>query len=156
MDSLKLVQILAAGLMLSGCADTLDSPAGSPGQGIYGNSGNYGVPAYQAPGYYGQPGYAAPYSYPYQPTYAAPYGYAPGWSGDRDHWRDHEWRDHAEHAYQNDHWQAPPASRPEGRQASPVAVQPRSLAPPAPPPAPQSQAAHNQKQLDQLGFRPNR
>ena len=156
MESLKLAVIGVAGLMLSGCADILDSPASSPGQGVYANSGNYGVAAYPTPGYYAQPGYVAPYPYPYQPTYVTPYGYNPGWGGDRDHWRDHDWRDHAEHAYQNDHWQAQAASRPEGRQAPPVAAPPHNVAPSAPPPAPQSQAAHNQKLLDQLGFRPSR
>jgi len=83
-DPLKLAAVFAAGLMLSGCADLLDSPAASPGQGIYANTGNYGPPAYPAPGTYAQPGYVAPYPYPYQPTYVTPYGYEPGWNGGRD------------------------------------------------------------------------
>jgi hypothetical protein len=140
----KMAGLLVTGLALSGCAETFDGFATSPGQEVYAAPGYYGPPGYYAPGYYNAPG----------PVYVAPYGYQRGWGGGREDWRDHDRHDHGNPNFQSGSQQFHHDGRPP-----PMAGQPRMspVAPPpaaAPPPA-RAQADQNRKLIDQLGFRPS-
>ncbi len=161
MDPLKAAVVLATGLALSGCAGTLDSLSASSGQDVYSTPGYYGTPAYPVQGYYAQPGYAAP-SYP--PGYVTPYVIGPGSGEGRERWREHEWREHKEHTFQDEGRQPFGLQRQDARQVPQMAAQPRSMGPtvpppqmaPRPPPAAGPQVDQNRQLLNQLGFRPSR
>lgn len=161
MDPLKVTIVLATGLVLSGCAGTLDGLSASSGQDVYSTPGYYSTSANSVQGYYAQPGYAAPYAY--SSDYITPYVYGPGWGG-HERWHEHEWRERRDHAFQNEGRQPLGQQHQDTRQVPQMAVQPRSLAPTVPPPqmAPRPQPAagpqvdQNRKLLDKLGFRPSR
>lgn len=150
---------LAMGLMLSGCEGTL-SDLSVPTQDVYSAPGDYGMPMYSAPGSYVEFGYATPYAY--QPGYASPYAYPHRW-GEHDRWREHEWRERQEHAFESDgrgygqHHHgvpSPPAMAAQPRSFAPVA--PPAALPVRPPSVATPQADQNRRLLDQLGFRPSR
>ncbi len=157
----KMVAIFATGLTLSGCAGTLDGLSASSGQDTYATPGYYGTPAYPAPDGYAQPGYAAP---SYQPGYVTPYVYEGGSERGGDSWREHEWRERQQHAFQNEGREPLGQQRQDVRHVPQMTAQPRSMVPtapsprmvPQPPPAARPPADQNKKLLDQLGFRPSR
>jgi hypothetical protein len=155
MNALRSTAILAMGLTLSACDGSWNGPVLLPSQGVYTASDYYG---YAAPGAYAG-GSIAPY--PYQLPYGPPYG--SNWNR-REDWRSGGWRERRERAVQQDGHQR--GSQPhQNLQVIPqITAQPRSFAPPAPPPPsaqPSARAAspsadQNRQLLDQLGFRPSR
>lgn len=147
------------GLMLSGCEGTL-SDLSVPDQDVYSAPSDYGMPMYSTPGSYAEVGYVTPYAY--QPGYVSPYAYPRRWR-EHDRWREYEWREHREHAFErkgrvygqhHQGVQSPPTMAAQSRSFVPAA--PPAALPVRPPSVATPQADQNRRLLDQLGFRSSR
>ena len=155
MEALKVVAVLATGLMLSGCDGMPGGMSAASGQNAYGAPDYYGAPAYPGPDYYGQPGYG---SSSYQRVYVAPYGRDRGFEGGHDR----DWREHNGRALRNEGREPMGQQRQDVRQTPQMAPPSHSFSPPAPrmdvrpPPAASPQVEQNKRLIDQLGFRPTR